>query len=102
MGVDHRRRDVLVTEQLLDGADILPILEEVSGEGMPKGVTRHSLGEAKLLDGPSHGLLQGGRVDVVSAPLSRFPVLEDTAPWKDPLPAPISGRRPEFAGQRSG
>ncbi len=33
VGVDHRRTDVFVAEQLLDGADVVGVLEEVGGEG---------------------------------------------------------------------
>ena len=32
MGVDHGCFDILVTEQFLDGADIVAILQEVGGE----------------------------------------------------------------------
>jgi len=34
MGVNHGRADVLVAEELLEGPDAMPILEQVSGEGM--------------------------------------------------------------------
>jgi hypothetical protein len=33
--VDHGRADVLVTEQFLDGANIVSSLKQVGGEGMP-------------------------------------------------------------------
>jgi hypothetical protein len=33
MGVDHRRRDVRVAEELLHGADVVSPFEEVGGEG---------------------------------------------------------------------
>jgi hypothetical protein len=39
MGINHRGFDILVAEQFLDGADVGVVLQEVSGEGMAKGVT---------------------------------------------------------------
>ena len=38
MGVDHSSLDILMAEQFLDGADIVAVLEQVRGEGMPEGV----------------------------------------------------------------
>ena len=40
VGVDHRRADVPVTEQLLDSADVVALFQEVSGERMAEGVAR--------------------------------------------------------------
>ena len=37
VGVDHRRLDVLVAEQLLDGADVVAGHKQVGGKGMPPG-----------------------------------------------------------------
>ena len=41
MGVDHRCLNILVTEEFLHGADIITILEEMSGKGMAEGVRRN-------------------------------------------------------------
>jgi hypothetical protein len=38
VGVDHGGLDVAVTQQLLDGADVVPLLEEMGGEGVSEGV----------------------------------------------------------------
>ena len=38
MGVDHGRGNIVVPEQLLNGADVGAALQQVSGEGMPKGM----------------------------------------------------------------
>jgi len=38
VGVDHGGRDVGVTEQLLDGTDVVSGLEQVGGEGVAQGV----------------------------------------------------------------
>jgi hypothetical protein len=44
--VDHRRRDVAVSEKLLDGPDVLSALEEVRGKGVPEGMTGDAFGHA--------------------------------------------------------
>jgi len=38
VGIDHRGADVLVAEQLLDGADVVALLQQVGGEGVPQPV----------------------------------------------------------------
>jgi hypothetical protein len=55
MGVDHGGFDILVPKQLLDSADIVAILEEVGGEGMPEGVG----GDKFIYLGEAGGLLDG-------------------------------------------
>jgi len=41
MGIDHRRFHIFVTEKLLDRSDIVTAFQQVSCEGMAKGVTVH-------------------------------------------------------------
>jgi hypothetical protein len=45
MRVAHRGLDVFVTEQLLNGPDIISVLQQVRGEGMAEGVAGRMLGE---------------------------------------------------------
>ena len=40
VGVDHGGFYILVSEQFLYGADVVSVLEEVGGEGVPKGRLR--------------------------------------------------------------
>ena len=40
VGVDHGGFYVFVSEKFLDGANIVSVLEEVGGEGVPKGRLR--------------------------------------------------------------
>lgn len=42
VGVDHGRFEVTVAKEFLDGSDIVTTVEELRGEGVPKGVARHS------------------------------------------------------------
>jgi hypothetical protein len=51
MGVDHRRLDILVPKEFLYGSYVVPVLEEMGREGMPKRMAGHSLGEACSSDG---------------------------------------------------
>ena len=46
MGVDLRRPEILVTEQLLHGPDVLPGLEQMRRERMPEGVAGGRLSDA--------------------------------------------------------
>jgi len=42
MGVDHRRFDTFMTQQFLDGADVIAVFEQVSGKPVVQGVATHS------------------------------------------------------------
>jgi hypothetical protein len=61
VGVDHRGGDVLVAEELLDGADVVVVLEEVRGEAVAQSVGRDGLGDVRRQDsaprtaGPTRG-----------------------------------------------
>src|SRR5438093_4554572 len=55
MRVDHRGTDVAVTEELLDGPDVVVILEQVGREGVSESVARGELGKARGTDGVLHG-----------------------------------------------
>jgi hypothetical protein len=47
-----------VPQKFLDGADVIVVLQEVSGEGMAEGVRANPLGNARLLGRSPDGLLQ--------------------------------------------
>jgi hypothetical protein len=46
MGINHRGFDIFVAEEFLDGADVVAVLQEVSGKGVPKGVTTDARGDS--------------------------------------------------------
>ena len=48
MGIDHGRRHVRVTQQLLHGADIVAGLEQMSCKRMPQDMTADALGHPRL------------------------------------------------------
>jgi len=66
MCVDHCGLEVFVAEQLLDGSDIVALLQKVGGEAVPEGVDAGGLGDFRLPHGRFEGLLKGRGVDVVS------------------------------------
>jgi len=47
MGIDLGGLDVAVAEELLDGPDIVAVLEQVGGEGVPEGMAAYSLGDSR-------------------------------------------------------
>ena len=51
MRVDHRRFDILVPQQILNGSNILTVLEQVGGEGVAEGVMRDTFLDIRKLSG---------------------------------------------------
>jgi len=45
--VHHRRADVGMTQQLLHGPNVVPVLEQVGRKRMPEGMWTHTLGDAR-------------------------------------------------------
>jgi len=89
MGVDHRRRDVAVAEQLLDHPQILTALEEVGREAMAQGVRARRHGDPRGPERRAIGLLQVVLVEVVAldAPIER--IAAQPRAGEDVLPCPI-------------
>ena len=67
MGVDHGGADVFVSEQFLNGANVIAILEKMGGKGMAKGMATDALLDARFLGGFFDGALQSQFVHVVAA-----------------------------------
>jgi hypothetical protein len=57
VGVDHGGFDVFVSEQFLDGADVITVLEEVGSEGVAEGVATDALFDFGKMDGLFDGFL---------------------------------------------
>ena len=53
MGIDHCRLDVLMAEKNLNRPDIVPVLQQIRGEGMPKRVAADASDETSLTHRPS-------------------------------------------------
>ena len=80
MGVDHLGADVLVTEELLDRADVVAGFQEVSREGVAEGVGRDVLGDSGGDGGPADLFLNDRLVKVVTAGFARARVDGDRRP----------------------
>ena len=60
MGIDHGRTDVLMPKEFLDRPDIVAVLKQLGGKGMPEGVTTGRLGDPGFPDGLFDSPLQDG------------------------------------------
>ena len=58
MGVDHRRADIRVAQQLLHGADIGAGLQQMRGKRMAQGMWRGRLGNVGILQRPLESTLE--------------------------------------------
>jgi len=68
MGVDHCGFDTRVTEKFLNGADIIAIFDQVSGEGMPKRVTGHGFLDLGIAYSLGDSSLDCGLVKMMASP----------------------------------
>jgi len=100
MRINHRRADVPMSEQFLDGPDVVPILEQMRRERMPQGVAGNQFGDAGMNGGIANGFLKDGFEEVVSINVARGEILVRTVRWEYPLPAPFPGGPGIFSVKR--
>ena len=91
MGVDHGGLEVAVTEQLLNGADVVAVGEQVGGEAVAEAMERGVLGDVGSANGRLEGPLDGTLVQVVPAVVAGLPSGEPAGGREDVLPAPLGG-----------
>ena len=89
MGVDHRGLNIAVPQQLLNGADIGSLLQQVRGERMAEGVAGGWFADPRRLYGNTHGPLDPARIQVVPPLLSLQAIPPTAALGKQPLPGPF-------------
>src|SRR3990170_7201867 len=65
--VDHRGRDILVAEKLLDGADVIAALQQMRGETVPQDMRRHGFCDTSLPCDLRYGALHDLLVQVMAA-----------------------------------
>jgi len=58
MRVDHGCADIVVAQELLDRSDVVPIVQQMGGEGVAEGVTAYALGDARGVRGSPDRALQ--------------------------------------------
>ena len=88
MGVDHRGADVVVTEELLHGADVVAVFEEMRGERMPQRVAGGPLVNLSQPHGVFHCPLNRAFMYMVAVEPAVLPVAVVLPRGKDPLPGP--------------
>ena len=67
MGVDHGGFNILMTEQFLDSADIVAVLEQMGSEGVAKGVRGDGFVNFYELSGLANCLLQNCLIQMMTA-----------------------------------
>src|SRR5512145_2859877 len=89
MGVYHRGTDVTVSEEFLDGADVIPSFQEMGCKGVPKRMATSWLGDVCLADSGVHRPLQDQFVDVMPPDDAGTRVARQSGRRKDILPYPL-------------
>jgi hypothetical protein len=89
VGVDHGGFDVFVSEQFLDGADVVTVLEQVGGEGVAEGVATDALGDFGVAGSLFDSFLQATFVEVVTDNFATARIFAAGAGGKSVLPNPL-------------
>jgi hypothetical protein len=97
VGVDHRGFDIAMAEKLLDGADVVAILQQMGGEAVAESVTGDAFGEGGQVRGLVDGALEPGGTKVVTADVTRARIGRQARGGESELPDPIAAGRGEFA-----
>jgi hypothetical protein len=91
-----------VAKKLLDGADIVALLQQVGGKRVTEGVARRRLGDPGGTDRILHRPLEHGFVEVAAAPLAGHGLYVETRGGEGPLPAPFAAGVRVLALERTG
>jgi hypothetical protein len=92
MTVDLGCRHVAVTEEFLDRADIVAVLEEVRGEAVSQAVAGGGFDDAGLKTGFTDRALKNRLMEMVSSTLSGHTIDIVPADREHPLPAQLLAR----------
>jgi hypothetical protein len=102
VGVDLGGGDILVTEQFLDGPDVVMVFQEVGGEAVPEGMAGGGFGDLSRLDGGLDGALDHVFTLVVPADGPGPGVGGETVGGEDPEPRPLFAGVGVFAFKGTG
>lgn len=89
MGVYHGGLEISVSQEFLDGANVVSRFHQVGGEAVAQGMNRGSLGYTRFSQGGVKRLLQGGGINVKAAYHSRIGIGGKSPGWKEPKPTPL-------------
>jgi len=68
MSIHHRRTDILVAKEFLDGPYVVARFQQVSGERMSKGMTSGTFDNSGFADSVFYGSLHQWLIDIVNSP----------------------------------
>jgi hypothetical protein len=102
VGVYLRGGYVPVPEELLHGADVLTVFQQVGGERVAKGVGAGAFGDAGMPDRVPDRPLKDRLMEVVTAVLAGRPIDVDSGDREDPLPRPFAASVRVLAGEGPG
>ena len=68
MGIDHCGPDILVTEELLEGPNVIAVSDHLGGEGVPERVAGCGFDDGGCRDCTAEGPLHCARREVIAAP----------------------------------
>ena len=91
VGVNHCRRNVAVSKQFLDSADVVACAKEMGGERVPQRVTGRWLADAGDANGSLELPLQYRLMQVVAPALSSLTIHVVPSRRTHPLPGPLPG-----------
>lgn len=97
MRVDHRRPHIRMTKQLLDGPNVVTVLEQMRCKRMTKRMARRSLADPRAQDRLVDGLLDRRFVVVMAAQLAGRRVSVVPRRGEEPLPGPFAAGVGQFA-----
>jgi hypothetical protein len=86
MGIGHCGSHILMSKKLLDGANVITILQQVSGERMAESMASRPLGETSLFHCLFECFLQNGFIYMMPSFFTGLWVLPAVLLGKDPLP----------------
>jgi len=89
-----------MSEQFLDGPEVVPVFEQMRRERMPQRVAGNPFGDSGTNGRISDGFLKDGFEEVVPIDVDRNVFLVRTVRWEHPLPAPFPGGPGIFSGKR--
>jgi hypothetical protein len=102
MGVNHGGGNVFVSEEFLNGANIVTAFKEVGGKAMSKRMAAGGLGKASGANGFLDRVLQILFASVVASSISAPRVYGQVVRRKNVLPSPLSGGARVFSVQGRG
>src|SRR5205823_11777476 len=102
VGVDQGGGNIVVPEQLLNGADVGAALKQVSGEGMPKGIGADVLCQTGTANRHLDGFVDNAGVNMMATGDTGTRVDGNVPGGEDILPAPFLGGIRILPSQRMG